>query len=440
MIPVACDGSPSQIENYMDYTDDRCMNMFTEDQKTRMRTILANSPRRKTLKDSPGLQTVVLVANNAGISSIIQVQNTTCDTEVSPRVRIRNFGNNPLTSLTISYNVDGGTPQVFNWQGNLASLDTFTLTLPSTQVSRADHQLTVTTSLPNGQTDAATGNDTKQVNFTVKSVLLLPLKYNFSDTDLLNTTWQIVNPDQEETWMPIVLPTQDPGQENDAIFLPYFDYPEVDQEDQLITPLLDISNAQQLTLQFRVAYAPFQTGDEVSRDGLKVGVSTDCGQTFTIVYEKYGDTLATSEPAADSWKPIRDNQWRTEAISLNDWVGEDQIQVAFIGVNNFGNNLYLDDINLTSDVLSTNPDDFVTVAPNPVTNQDIQFNLRLPEVATTLDWTLYELSGKRIKNGQLTNAQFQLVTIPRQAQLRSGIYILKVSTAQYTIIKRVMVF
>ncbi len=37
------------IENYMDYTDDACLNTFTQNQKDRMQAVLANSPRRKTL-------------------------------------------------------------------------------------------------------------------------------------------------------------------------------------------------------------------------------------------------------------------------------------------------------------------------------------------------------------------------------------------------------
>jgi len=37
------------IENYMDYTEDGCMNIFTLDQKERMLTVLQNSPRRREL-------------------------------------------------------------------------------------------------------------------------------------------------------------------------------------------------------------------------------------------------------------------------------------------------------------------------------------------------------------------------------------------------------
>lgn len=40
------------IENYMDYTNDACMNIFTQDQKERMLAVLQNSPRRASLKNS----------------------------------------------------------------------------------------------------------------------------------------------------------------------------------------------------------------------------------------------------------------------------------------------------------------------------------------------------------------------------------------------------
>lgn len=54
--PLACNGEPAMIENYMDYTADRCMNIFTNDQKERMHYVLKNSPYRKTLLTSPGLK------------------------------------------------------------------------------------------------------------------------------------------------------------------------------------------------------------------------------------------------------------------------------------------------------------------------------------------------------------------------------------------------
>lgn len=48
---VSC-GSVDMIENYMDYTNDNCMNIFTQDQKTRIRTVLNVCPRRSSLVNS----------------------------------------------------------------------------------------------------------------------------------------------------------------------------------------------------------------------------------------------------------------------------------------------------------------------------------------------------------------------------------------------------
>ncbi|BDS12017.1 M43 family zinc metalloprotease [Aureispira anguillae] len=45
-------GSVDMIENYMDYTDDACMNIFTADQKARVRTVMTVSPRRASLANS----------------------------------------------------------------------------------------------------------------------------------------------------------------------------------------------------------------------------------------------------------------------------------------------------------------------------------------------------------------------------------------------------
>jgi hypothetical protein len=54
--PPACDGSPVMVANYMDYGDDDCMNVFTNDQVARMHHVLENSPTRASLLTSPGLE------------------------------------------------------------------------------------------------------------------------------------------------------------------------------------------------------------------------------------------------------------------------------------------------------------------------------------------------------------------------------------------------
>ncbi|MGB3541792.1 M43 family zinc metalloprotease [Rubrivirga sp.] len=53
--PTGCSGQPVMVENYMNWTADRCMSTFTADQVSRMHHVLEHSPRRRTLANSPGL-------------------------------------------------------------------------------------------------------------------------------------------------------------------------------------------------------------------------------------------------------------------------------------------------------------------------------------------------------------------------------------------------
>ncbi|SFC18502.1 Por secretion system C-terminal sorting domain-containing protein [Flexibacter flexilis DSM 6793] len=48
----SCGTADEMFENYMDYTNDVCMNIFTNDQKGRMAAVIANSPRRAELLTS----------------------------------------------------------------------------------------------------------------------------------------------------------------------------------------------------------------------------------------------------------------------------------------------------------------------------------------------------------------------------------------------------
>ncbi|RYE19228.1 MAG: hypothetical protein EOP51_20350, partial [Sphingobacteriales bacterium] len=45
-VPVECSGQPRMIQNYMDYSDDGCMNTYTQNQVDRMQAVMLVAPRR----------------------------------------------------------------------------------------------------------------------------------------------------------------------------------------------------------------------------------------------------------------------------------------------------------------------------------------------------------------------------------------------------------
>ncbi|HET6244127.1 MAG: hypothetical protein H0V01_15725, partial [Bacteroidetes bacterium] len=106
-----------QVENYMDYTSETCQNMFTSDQKNRMRAAISGT--RASLLTSLGCTPVYTL--DAGISDVISPTPSTCATTLNPVVTLRNFGSTTLTSAAINFNIDGGTNQVYNWTGSLAT-------------------------------------------------------------------------------------------------------------------------------------------------------------------------------------------------------------------------------------------------------------------------------------------------------------------------------
>lgn len=81
-----------------------------------------------------------------------------------PQVVIQNTGSTPLTSLTITYNVLGGTPEVYNWSGNLAFMEKEKVTLPIPGMSfwatsSPKNEFQVTVSAPNGGADEYPSNN-----------------------------------------------------------------------------------------------------------------------------------------------------------------------------------------------------------------------------------------------------------------------------------------
>jgi len=169
------------VENYMDYTNDTCMDTFTEDQKTRMLAVLANSPRRVELVTTSTACDPPTVYNLDGKIDIEDLGLVNCTNgSITPNITITNKGTNQLTSATINYYLDGSTPTTYNWTGSLAFDEADTITLPTISTAAGSYTFNVQLINPNGAGDEQTNNNTGAANFDVTGSLC---------TSVANTTY-----------------------------------------------------------------------------------------------------------------------------------------------------------------------------------------------------------------------------------------------------------
>ena len=193
---VTCSNGPNgdMFMNYMDYTDDNCMYMFSAGQK--LRTAATVNGIRSTLKTSDACITAPL---DAGVLSIISPQGSVCASSILPFVTIRNAGSTTLTSCDINFAVDGATPTIYKWTGSLTTGATSNITLPVVSVSSGQHTFTASTSNPNSGSDGNSINDGNSSSFNSTSGQSLPFTEGFEGS-FPPSGWSIKNPDNDLTW------------------------------------------------------------------------------------------------------------------------------------------------------------------------------------------------------------------------------------------------
>jgi len=156
--------------NYMDYTNDACMYMFTADQKYRAQLILTYSTMRAALITST-VCNLPSVGNDVGISFVSSPtysQILSCINSFTPVLNITNYGSTTLTSALFSFNVDGVNTQTMSWAGSLAPSASFTVALTQvTGLSSGAHVFSVNVSSPNGGSDNNLTNNNNQQLFSI---------------------------------------------------------------------------------------------------------------------------------------------------------------------------------------------------------------------------------------------------------------------------------
>ena len=183
---ISC-STTDMVQNYMDYTDDDCMNIFTADQKARMDVVLANSPRRLELLTSNVCSVSPEIYFTTSSSTLIESGATAgavCRRykEITARLTI---GGPPTGDAICTINVIAGTatngidyqlmtPSV-TFTSGIKSDQNITIRIYDDAMIEGTEDFTLGYTL-SGTTDAFSGasNQTHQVNITDDDALPTP--------------------------------------------------------------------------------------------------------------------------------------------------------------------------------------------------------------------------------------------------------------------------
>lgn len=128
--------------------------------------------------------------NDVAIKKIKDIQ-PTCSDKISPKIEIENLGGANLTTLAITYSVNGSNSLTHNWTGNVRPNAKKTITLNEISFTPNDQVNTIEVSLSD---DDNNDNNTKSRTFqtAVEGSIFSTLTIDANATGP-TTTWEIVN-------------------------------------------------------------------------------------------------------------------------------------------------------------------------------------------------------------------------------------------------------
>jgi PKD repeat protein len=407
-----------QIENYCDYSNDACKNMFTAGQKARMDATL-NTFRAQ-------------IWSGANITSTGCNTNFISNPNCPPQAKFTAINTAICIGGSISYTSNSlNRPTSFNWQffgGTPSTSNSPNPTVVYNSVGVYDVTLIVSN---------ANGTDTLVLFNYISVNTPVPGMPNTWGDDFENSTFPtngltIENPDNGITWER----TTDASLEGIAsVRIQNLINTNYGQSDALVLPSFDFTSfTTPINMVFRWAYA---RSDANYSDELIVLVSNDCGNTWTQEFYLTGNALVTGATQTTLFVPDS-TEWNLASIDLSAYDTSELVDIKIVNVTDGGNALYIDSLkvgifdfdSLPSSLANLNNDIEIVLFPNPTTNVlHIEFN----RTSISPMVNVFNSLGQKMKVEYTSNNTGGLVNT---GNLSTGLYWIEVMINEQLIFKQ----
>ena len=406
-----------QIENFMDYANGNCQNMFTWGQKALIDVVLSGSTYRQKLVSNSNL-----VATGTDL-----IVTPNC----APKADFSNQTYTICAGNTIKF-------KDLSWGGTVTSRTwTFAGGLPGTS---SDAEPTITYNTPgtyavNLQVGNSVGNN--QLNRTAFVVVLssvastkAPLVEGFENATFPPQNWTLSNSNSTKNWERTTAASSGGTSAMRAVI----NTSSTSDEIMMVTlPAVDLTTigATGCYINFKVAYA---ARPSVATERLRISYSTDCGNNWILLSQRTGSLLtSTASFSGASFVPAGESDWRLISLPLNNIIGvaRSNVQFRFEAYSNGGNSIYLDDINISANITSVptyNKQEIgFALSPNPSTST-ANLSFTLPQ-ESQVNVKVYDITGRLVKDfgDESLNQGVHNYTISKlDNNLTDGIYFVKV--------------
>ena len=399
-----------QIENYMSYDD--CTNMFTAGQRAVMRATLNNFSQLSNLVSSSNL---IATGTNPGYqvqtcapkADYCQESKTICEGKTVTYTD--QSYNGPATSRTWSF--PGGSPS--------SSSDSV---VTVTYNTAGKYGITLSVSNASGTTSK---NNSTLVTVVKDAADFSTWKYeeNFENITDFNQYWTIKS-NEGKAWE---LTTKAAYTGDKSIYIYNYINSVSGTLDELISPSYDLSAIYSPRLIFKVAYAQKSAS---SADLLRIYYSYTCGENWSVMNIQNSAALNSAQGFVNSsFEPADQSQWKEVIIPISSFIASKKnVRFKFEFVAGLGNNIYMDDINISSitGIDEVNLSDRVKVYPNPVS--DI-LTIEFPSDQMELNHLiLRDIAGRQVLYENISGSAGSNVKIDVSG-LNSGIYFLQMQTS-----------